>query len=467
MLRPTLMVAALAIALPSLSSSAHADANLDALRAELNQMKQSYEARIQALETRLQAAETQASQAVKTADQAEAQAKNAADQTRTAEVQTAPVESAAGSSASSFNPDISLILQGQYAHLDDIEHRTITGFLTPAGFEASRGFSVAETELALSASVDPYFRGFLNAAIDPDGSVGVEEAWAETTALGHGFTIKAGRFLSALGYQNQIHPHAWDFTTNNLMYDAAFGGSYTQDGAQVKWVAPTDLFMEFGAEMGNGYSFPSTTNNSNGLGDYTLFSHFGGDVGVSNSWTAGLSYLYGKARDRESAMTALNGDWTQTYFSGDSKNWIADFVWKWAPEGNPNEQNFKFVAEYFQRDEQGNLSCEVIGCVDSAYSSSQSGGYLQGVYQFMPHWRVGYRYDRLNDGSTHYGANDAVLPVYDYAPTANTLMVDYSPSEFSRLRLQYTQSQSMIGLTENQFFVQYIMSLGAHGAHQY
>jgi hypothetical protein len=225
--------------------------------------------------------------------------------------------------------------------------------------------------------------------------------------------------------------------------------------------------MEFGAEIGNGDSFPSTDNNSNGFGDYTLFSHVGGDVGTSHSWTAGLSYLYGKAKDRASGMADLNDVWTQTYFNGSSKNWVADFVWKWAPEGNPTEQNFKFVAEYFQRDEQGNLSCDAIGCDDSAYTSSQSGGYLQGVYQFMPHWRVGYRYDRLNDGSYNYGANDAVLPVYDYTPTANTVMLDYSPSEFSRFRLQYTQSQSMIGLTENQFFVQYIQSLGAHGAHQY
>lgn len=462
MLRPTLLAAALAVAIP-----AHADADLDALRAELKQLKASYETRIQSLESRLQAAETQANQAVQTADKAEAQVQHAADQTRIADAQTAPLESVADSSASRFNPDISLILQGQYAHLDDIEHRTITGFLSPSAFDAPRGFSVAETELALSASVDPYFRGSLNVAIDPDGSVGVEEAWAETTALGHGFTIRVGRFLSALGYQNQIHPHAWDFTTNSLMYNAAFGGAYTQDGAQLKWVAPTDLFMEFGAEMGNGDSFPSTASNSNGLGDYTLFSHFGGDVGVSHSWAAGLSYLYGKAQDRDSGMTALSGDWTQTYFSGTSKNWIADFVWKWAPEGNPNEQNFKLVAEYFRRNEQGNLSCEAIGCVDSAYHSSQSGGYIQGVYQFMPHWRAGYRYDRLNDGRYNYGANDAVLPVYDYAPTANTVMVDYSPSEFSRLRLQYTQSKSMIDLTENQFFVQYIMSLGAHGAHQY
>lgn len=468
MLRPTLMAAALAVAFP-----AYADADLDALRTELQQLKASYEARIQSLESRLQAAETQANQAVQTADKAEAQAKNAAAQEKTADVQTAPLESAYDNAASRFNPEISLILQGQYVNLNgDITDRNITGFLSPGVSEASSGFSIAESELVLSASVDPYFRGYLNAAIDPDGGVGVEEAWVETTSLGQGLTIKAGRFLSALGYQNQFHPHAWDFATNSLMYDAEFGGAYTQNGAQVRWVAPTDLFMEFGAEFGNGDSFPSTT--SSGLGDYTLFSHFGGDVGVSNSWTAGVSYLYGKAQDRESGLTDLNGNPAQTLFNGNSKNWNADFVWKWAPEGNPTERYFKFVAEYFWRDEQGNLVCAdnlaaggVCDGTASAYTSNQSGGYLQGVYQFMPHWRVGYRYDRLSVGSTHFGANDAYLPVYDYAPTANSLMVDYSPSEFSRLRLQYTQNKSMIDLTENQFFVQYIMSLGAHGAHKY
>jgi hypothetical protein len=474
MLRPTLMAAALAAALPALSANACADTDLDALRAELKQMKGSYEARIQALETRLQAAEAQASQAVHTADKAAQAAEQAETQAKNASAQAAPAESPAPASLlSQFNPEISLILQGQYANLNgDITDRNITGFLSPGQFEASSGFSIAETELVLSASVDPYFRGYLNAAIDPDGGVGVEEAWAETTALGHGFTIKAGRFLSALGYQNAVHPHAWDFATNNLMYDAAFGGAYTQNGAQVKWVAPTDLFIEVGAEFGNGDSFPSTT--SSGLGDYALFSHIGGDVGVSNSWTAGLSYLYGKAQDRESGMDDLNDVWAETYFNGNSKNWIANFVWKWAPQGNPTERYFKFAAEYFWRNEQGTLLCAdntaeggVCDGTDSAYTSSQSGGYLQGVYQFMPHWRVGYRYDRLNDGDYNFGANDAFLPVYAYAPTANTAMLDYSPSEFSRLRLQYTQNRSMFGISENQFFVQYIMSLGAHGAHKY
>jgi hypothetical protein len=46
-------------------------------------------------------------------------------------------------------------------------------------------------------------------------------------------------------------------------------------------------------------------------------------------------------------------------------------------------------------------------------------------------------------------------------------MIDYNWSEFSRVRLQLAQDKSMIGITDNQLTVQYIMSLGAHGAHKF
>ena len=449
MLRPTLLVAALSAAFP-----AFADADLDALRAELKEMKSSYEARIQSLEKRLQQAETQAANAPAPAPAAEADPQQAA--------------------SSRFNPDISLILQGQYAQLDDIEHRHITGFL-PAGHDhaAQRGFSLDHTELVMSASIDPYFRGYFNLAL-LDDEVAVEEAWFQTTSLGNGLSIKGGRFLSSLGYQNTQHPHAWDFADNNLMYRALFGEAYGNDGLQLKWVAPTELFLEFGAEVGRGANFPGTDRNQNGAGSTVLFGHLGGDVGVSHSWRAGLSYLQTRASDRDSEIDDLNDVAAETLFSGSSKAWIADFVWKWAPNGNATEQNFKFAAEYFSRKEDGDLLCvdNTAGggaCTDvtDRYEATQSGFYAQGVYQFMPRWRTGYRYDRLDSGSVDFGVNNAFLPVSDYAPTRHSLMLDYSPSEFSRFRLQYSQDQSMESVRENQWFVQYIHSLGSHGAHSF
>ncbi len=447
MLRPTLLAAALTTACPAFASD-----DLDALRAELREMKAVYEARIQALEARLQQTK------IKTADAA---------------TQSIPPEHAtteATPAGNRFNPDISLILQGRYAHLDDVEHRHLSGFL-PAGHahDAAHGFSLDHTELVMSASVDPYFRGYFNLAL-LDEEVEIEEAWFQTTSLGNGLLLKGGRFLSGIGYQNEQHPHAWDFADNSLMYRALFGEAYGNDGVQLKWVAPTELFLEFGAEAGRGANFPGTDRNSNGAGSTTLFGHVGGDVGVSSSWRAGVSYLTAKASEREGELEDLDEVPVDTFFSGKSKTWLADFVWKWAPNGNAAEQNFKFAAEYFRRRETGLLNCAGGLCgADSAgdYTATQSGFYAQGVYQFIPRWRAGYRYDRLDPGSVDFGANSAFLPVTDFKPTRHSLMLDYSPSEFSRLRLQYSKDKSMESLSENQWFVQYIHSLGAHGAHTF
>ena len=54
-----------------------------------------------------------------------------------------------------------------------------------------------------------------------------------------------------------------------------------------------------------------------------------------------------------------------------------------------------------------------------------------------------------------------------YRPKRTTAMVDWSPSEFSRLRLQYARDESQQGLTDKQVSLQYVMTLGAHGAHRF
>ena len=158
--------------------------------------------------------------------------------------------------------------------------------------------------------------------------------------------------------------------------------------------------------------------------------------------------------------------------------WALDGIVKWAPNGNATYNNLKLQGEYFRRTEEGNLTYDTqaasLGTQTGSYNSRQSGWYLQGVYQFIPQWRVGYRYDHLNAGSTSIGlVNTGALAAADfpilgaYNPRRNTVMVDWSPSEFSRLRLQVARDNSRMGEPDTQFFVQYIMSLGAHGAHKF
>jgi hypothetical protein len=93
----------------------------------------------------------------------------------------------------------------------------------------------------------------------------------------------------------------------------------------------------------------------------------------------------------------------------------------------------------------------------------------------MPRWRVGYRYDTVRHGtldngivSNGLGPTAADFPLLaDYNPSRNTAMVDFSPSEFSRLRLQFSADKSRMGVTDNQVMLQYIQSIGPHGAHKF
>ena len=464
-MKKSVLAAALAAAMPW-SFAAHADTELDTLRAEFDRKFQAlqadYEQRLKALEGRVQAAEAQAGEARASASSAVATAE------QSAKASPAPTSGA-------FNPDISLILQGAYIDRAGGE-RPISGFL-PAGehAHAERGFTLEHTELVMSANIDPYLRGYLNLAF-LDEEVEVEEAWFQSTQLGHGFTLKGGRYRSGIGYQNEKHPHAWDFADNNLVYEALFGEGLFEDGVQLRWLAPTPLFLEFGAEVAKGQFFPGSDEggDKNGAGTWALFAHLGDDLGDSHSWRAGLSYLKARPREREGWVEDLNDVEALTLFSGDSKTWLADFVWKWAPNGNPRERNFSFAAEYFQRDEQGALECldntaeggACLGLADG-YDSDQSGYYAQAVYQFMPRWRVGTRYTRLSSGSTDFGVNAASLDDSRFHPERWSLMADFSPSEFSRFRLQYNRDEVLHGAPDDQIILQYIMSLGPHGAHRF
>jgi hypothetical protein len=441
-----------------------ADNDLKALREEIAQMRQAYEQRINALEARLIKAESKA-------DSAQTVAQQTAVQQNTVQRAAAPTQS------NSFNPEMSMILQGSYNNLkQDPNAYQITGFVPTLGevSPGARGFSLGESELVLSANIDPNWRGTAILALAPEGGVNMENAYFESLGLGNGFSFKGGRFYSGIGYMNEQHSHAWDFADAPLAYKAFLGNQLGDDGVQVRWLAPTDLFLEFGAEAGRGRTFPGANNNKNGVSQGAVFAHLGGDVGISNAWRVGLSWLGSSPKDRSYTDTDSLGDTVSNSFSGKSRLWVADGIWKWSPDGNSTVHNFKLQGEYFKRREDGTLASSACGACAADYNSDQSGWYVQGVYQFMPHWRVGLRHDALNSGTVAIGlVNSGMLGFADFPqlaahdPKRNTAMLDYSPSEFTRFRLQFARDDSGIGATDNQLFLQYIFSLGAHGAHAF
>src|SRR5207237_1244165 len=205
------------------------------------------------------------------------------------------------------------------------------------------------------------------------------------------------------------------FITSNI--DPYFRGQLVASLTPEDTLAVEEAFFQ---TLALGRSFPASDPNRNSVGQWNLFGHVGGDVGESTAWRAGLSYLRTSPRER-----AFEDNANQLAFSGRSALWIADFVAKWAPAGNASITNVKLQGEYFRRTENGDLT---FNSTPGDYASRQSGWYTQAAYQFMPRWRVGYRYDRLSHGTVSNGlgltAANAPLLLSDYNPSRNPVMAD-------------------------------------------
>lgn len=442
-MRISLTVAATAMLLAMTVAAQAQETEIESLRTAIEELRADYDARIAELEQRLAAAEQSVS---------------------TTNAETRTVTSAGISRSAAFNPAIGVIFQGQaWNYSEEPDDYVVQGF--PYGGEAgpvSEGLGLGETELIMNANVDDKFTAWLTAVLaleDGESVIEIEEAWVEATALPAGFGARFGRFFSELGYLNTRHSHTWDFTDQPLPYQAFLGGQYLDNGVQMRWLAPTDLYVEVGAEWFEGSRYPAAGSANSGYGSHTLFAKFGGDIGTSSSWLAGLSYLDGKAVDRPS------GDEDEPLlFSGDSTLANAQFVWKWAPNGNWKQKNLVIQSEYFWRQEDGAYTVE--GATPALYDVDQEGWYVQAVYQPVPRWRFGGRVDGLSTDDPGALFDGTLLAAPEDDPMRYSLMLDWSNSEFSRLRLQFTRDEA--GPSDGtEWGLQYIHSIGAHGAHAF
>ncbi|MDE2195730.1 MAG: hypothetical protein KGJ56_00875 [Gammaproteobacteria bacterium] len=380
-----------------------------------------------------------------------------------------------------FNPGIGLVLQGTYgSYASAAGNRQIPGFMLGDGAGLSpQGFALGESELDVDSNIDNLFYGFAALTFHDDhgqGSAEVELAYLETIAMPDGFRVRAGKFFSDFGYQNARHSHVWDFVDQPLAYEAMLNNQYSDPGVQVTWLAPTDTYLLFGAEAFSGDSFPAGGAAHSGNGANTLYMKVSEDVNDSSTWFAGLSYMSARSLNRPSLGTDPfdpNNSVIDAgpFFTGTSNISGADFVWKWSPHGNFYEKNFIFQAEYLHRNERGSVAASAcpVGqvCGGSSYSDSANGWYAQGVYQWMPRWRFGLRYDHLGSNNTVTGAyQPAVLLGNGFAPRRYTAMLDFSNTEFSRIRLQFNRDESGAA-PYNEVFLQYIVAMGAHPAHTF
>ncbi|MGB2742603.1 MAG: hypothetical protein WBC60_18820 [Cognaticolwellia sp.] len=374
------------------------------------------------------------------------------------------------------NPTVSAVLDGYYQSDD----RLMT--------ERAEGFGLGETELAFSASIDDMFYGKLTTVFeshDGESEVNVEEAFIQTMALPNGFSVRAGRFLSDIGYLNNQHLHSDSFTSRPSAYRAFLGGHYFDDGLRVSYIAPTDLYWTMGAEVFSGDSLRAADEHGerefDSTGVYTAFTKIGGDIGIESSWQLGLSYLRnenGQLTPEDHDEEELEGehsedehDHTHSASYTGKNTFVTDFVFKWAPNGNYKYQHLTLSAEYFRvsdfmtselHEEHGEDDHH--DEADDNIKDYHQAWYVSGVYQFSPNWSAGLRYGKLDSQLQHEEH-------FDRQKLKETeLSVAWHNSHFSTVRLEFSH-QSNTGFesaqNDNVLTLQYVMTLGAHNAHQF
>src|SRR5262245_36425341 len=188
-------------------------ADLNALRAQIEEVKANYEMRIQALEMQLQTLQAQIQTASKPpetpAPQAPAAEVPAGAQGAGGPSGTLPVYR--GSEGSKiFNPDIAVI--GNFL-----------GAVGSNKVNPQPTLEMRESEVSFQAIVDPYARGDFFLSFGEEG-VELEEGYVTFPALPGGLLAKVGKMRAAFGKVNTYHAHQLPWTDRPLVTDNLLGG---------------------------------------------------------------------------------------------------------------------------------------------------------------------------------------------------------------------------------------------------
>lgn len=421
----------------------------------------------------------------------------------------------AGQPNTAFNPAISVILDGAYFNDFNREVGSPEGFggghdhSHGHGHGAETGFSLRETEVTFSASVDNYLDAMLVLS-GSDHGFEVEEAYITTRSLPAGLQIKAGKFLSDIGYINKQHPHDWDFFDRPMVNEYLFGDHGLQEtGAQLSWVPATDNYMRLGLEVLQGQThgiaaYQGDSNHTilgfdgdpgsegptrlrwranNGLSHVsgprlvTSFVKFAPDLGFDNAVQFGLSYGQSRAwQDTEAHSSGRLETW-----DGDAWFWGADVIFRHDAGQAMGHGSWSLQAEYFYRNidadyasrsfsNSSTLVPTVSGGMADVFSGTakQDGLYVQGVYGIAPRWQLGLRAEAI--GLT----NDSLEPIRSsnsfesfHESKRYSGAVTFRPTEFSYFRTQLNYNDFDHSNSRWTLALQFNISLGVHGAHQF
>ncbi|MFO1410435.1 MAG: hypothetical protein U1F06_08680 [Steroidobacteraceae bacterium] len=196
-------------------------------------------------------------------------------------------------------------------------------------------------------------------------------------------------------------------------------------------------------------------------------------MGDATSWRAGLSWLEAHAADRAYEDLAPTGASVVDAFSGRSRTRILDATLKWAPHGNATRTQLKLGPSTCGATRRDAGVRHRRRRPRRRLPGAQEGWYLQGVYQFRPRWRIGARFDALDPGHppSAWCAADAPASAFPAllgaAPRRYTLHARLESERVLAPARAVRARRAGCAGRDRQLLLQYLFSIGAHGAHKF
>jgi hypothetical protein len=338
----------------------------------------------------------------------------------------------ASSAAKALNPDISVI--GDFIGA--------AGGNTPpllATLQPFPSLQMHESEIGLQAIIDPYARGDFFMSFGEQG-VNVEEGYITFTALPAGLVAKVGKMRSVFGKVNMMHNHVLPWVDRPLVSTNLVGGEDGIDDAGFSLErilpAPNGIFLEAAGQVFRGDSADVFREVSRS--DVSTVEHLRGYKDITESTNLDLGLSYARGHNDATQNTGVLGSFVTQLYG-------VDATVRWKPLRRSIYHSFVGRSEliWSQRQQQPR-------------EQRAFGFYASGDYQFGRRWFAGGRFDR-SDRSRFDNLTDKGV--------AATLT--YWPSEFSQIRGEYRFTRYAENRDSNEFLMQLIFSLGAHGAHPF
>ncbi len=327
------------------------------------------------------------------------------------------------------NPDISAIGQVYGTYTNDSLTETHDKF----------ALSLGETEINLDAALNPYFKGAFVLAIEGDGGIEVEEAYASMVrGLPLNLALKAGKYRLNFGKLNQVHPHAYPFlrTPRVLAPDVAKllpGEESFNDIA----VEASTLIPVFGS-----WAITPSADFLEGR------SYHPEESAIAHAWLAHVSNTF----SIDPAAFDIGGSFTQgiNNVAANTKTTVLGFDAKAKMIGSP-VYAMTFGSEYLYKFAE---IAEIAGGISHA---DRYGFYAYINNQLFTRYNVGILYEQYQNPDDNSVIDRSIKPFVGFAVLEESTLLRASYEYFLAGNAQKTSTIE----------VQLLFSMGPHKAHQF